>query len=199
MSNIPFMIPRKPTLPKRPDAPETAESASTSKSASPKPPPLPERRRRKSTMHNSETSEYGDDLLVVEAPTESGPNSPEAERFNNASRDDFFGHGEEETEEERRSGLDERRYQQPVIDTANIIESRDKRQARTSDVSPEQGDLDTKQYDRMRDDSPSDKENNGHLDYSRQRSESEFQDPPRPPPPARTNSAASDRRSSGIP
>ncbi|ETN43370.1 uncharacterized protein HMPREF1541_02529 [Cyphellophora europaea CBS 101466] len=199
MSNIPFMIPRKPTLPKRPDAPETAESASTSKSASPKPPPLPERRRRKSTMHNSETSEYGDDLLVVEAPTESGPNSPEAERFNNASRDDFFGHGEEETEEERRSGLDERRYQQPVIDTANIIESRDKRQARTSDVSPEQGDLDTKQYDRMRDDSPSDKENNGHLDYSRQRSESEFQDPPRPPPPARTNSAASDRRSSRIP
>ncbi|KPI43640.1 putative PH domain-containing protein [Cyphellophora attinorum] len=94
MSNIPFMASKKPTLPKRSD---TNAATSVSPKPSPQlkpsqPPPLPHRRRRRSTKHSLDQSDGGDDLLVVEAPTESAPNSPQVER--NINRDSFFGHGE---------------------------------------------------------------------------------------------------------
>ncbi|KAJ9636914.1 uncharacterized protein PV06_08253 [Exophiala oligosperma] len=58
---------------------------------SPKPaqkPPLPERRKRQSSLLANVEAE--DEVLVVEAPTESAPSSPTADEHH----DEFFGHGE---------------------------------------------------------------------------------------------------------
>lgn len=218
--NIPFMVPRKPVLPKRPDPPAISDSTSTSKSTSPKPPPLPDRRRRKSTMNRADSGSHGDDLLVIEAPTVSAPNSPEAERFNNANQDDFFGHGEaDEDEEDRRSGLDERRYGRPPSDNASLGQrdgSRDGSQEASTVAGPSPADDDTKEYkapsgNSTREDPSSDKENDDGIptgQHQPSQVEEDGEDDeaarrhgviPRPPPPARTSSAASDRRSSRIP
>jgi hypothetical protein len=101
-----FMMPkRKPVLPKRAEGSGSMESngsgTSSSKEdlakSSPKiPPPLPDRRRRQSSRV-SQPEDSEDDVLVVEAPTESNPPSPAAQRNRNENelRDDFFGHTEE--------------------------------------------------------------------------------------------------------
>ncbi|EXJ54286.1 hypothetical protein A1O7_09624 [Cladophialophora yegresii CBS 114405] len=89
-----FLAPKRkpvppPLLPKRPgtDGPTSAKS-------SPKP-PLPERRKRQSSMQTADEAE--NEVLVVEAPIESAPASPAgAERYDSEHRDDFFGHGEEQ-------------------------------------------------------------------------------------------------------
>jgi hypothetical protein len=168
-------------------------------------------------MLSADSGGHGDDLLVIEAPAESAPNSPEAERFNNANKDDFFGHSEadEADTEERRSGLDERRYDRPssMSDTASINrqDSQEKPPSHASDHYTKQ-DKDSS-GNSIRDDSSSDKEDIGSDHGNSQRQSRTFGDGLeglsgtaaadtavlRPPPPARTSSAASDRRSSRIP
>lgn len=157
-------------------------------------------------MHSSENGSQGDDLLVVEAPTESVPNSPEVERFSNVSKDDFFGHGEDE--EDRRSGLDEQRYGQPEPEPETprpLQDVKAERQDSSANVTrpddPSTKPHEASHSDSAPDDSLSDKENKGqHLYGSRQTPEFDVHEAPRPPPPARTNSAdSSDRRSSRIP
>lgn len=96
---------RKPMLPQRAQGNGgtdiTASTASSSKEDLPKsspkaPPPLPDRRRRQSSRVSQAEGDV-DDVLVVEAPTESAPTSPAAERSRAESElhDDFFGHSEE--------------------------------------------------------------------------------------------------------
>ncbi|ETI26842.1 hypothetical protein G647_10288 [Cladophialophora carrionii CBS 160.54] len=78
-----------PMLPKRPET-----DGSTPAKSSPKP-PLPERRKRQSSMQPADEAE--NEVLVVEAPIESAPASPtDDERYDGGHRDDFFGHGEEQ-------------------------------------------------------------------------------------------------------
>ena len=85
MSSIGNMVPkRKPVLPKRPEengSVDWTESDSIPKPISRAPPPLPNRRRRQSSRADlSQANDDGEDLLVVEAPAESAPSSPAAER-----------------------------------------------------------------------------------------------------------------------
>jgi hypothetical protein len=98
MSSISNMVPqRKPTLPKRPDGNGSLDptAAESSPKPSPKAPTLPDRRRRHSSRAELSQEDNADDLLVVEAPTESAPASPAVERRADEHHDDFFGHGEE--------------------------------------------------------------------------------------------------------
>ena len=89
-SGLPFALPKRkpvppPLLPKRPDG-----SAHGTGEGSPKP-ALPERRDRQSSFKGHE--DQADEVLVVEAPQESAPSSPAPDEH----RDDFFGHGEDES------------------------------------------------------------------------------------------------------
>ncbi len=74
-----------PLLPKRPETEGLQEP--TSARSSPKP-PLPDRRKRQSSRLTDEEAE--NEILVVEAPSESAPASP----AHDDSHDEFFGHGE---------------------------------------------------------------------------------------------------------
>ena len=102
MSSISSMVPkRKPVLPNRPDMNGSGESLATDPpTPTMKPaPPLPNRRRRQSSRAElSQDDGDVDDVLVVEAPSESAPASPEVERRVQGQelRDDFFGHGEDD-------------------------------------------------------------------------------------------------------
>jgi hypothetical protein len=223
MANIPFMAPRKLTLPKRPEQVDGVPNEAPSKPTLPKrpdhgeggmptpgskPPPLPDRRRRKSTMHSSEHAGDNEDLLVVEAPTDSTPASPEAERVN-SSKDDFFGH---EAEAARRAGLNE------VVRGSNPSgnpdpkpnQARDTRQDKdkADDVStPSPKDVNHNKdfvdsaYVQASSDASEDKENvvvhptSGLGDDAGVAALAADNAVPRPPPPARTSSANSDRRS----
>jgi len=86
----PFAKPKRkpvppPLLPKRPEAREPSSGKSSSR------PQIPERRRRQSSMQlNSDNA--ADEVLVVEAPAESAPTSPNVS--GDEHHDDFFGHGE---------------------------------------------------------------------------------------------------------
>ena len=85
-----FLVPKRkavppPLLPKRPDAKGPNEFPSAK--SSPKP-PLPDRRKRQSPSQPVDEEE--NEVLVVEAPTESAPTSPAPDEHH----DDFFGHGE---------------------------------------------------------------------------------------------------------
>ena len=103
MSSISSMVPkRKPVLPKRQE--ENGSIDSTASDSPPKPspkvpPPLPNRRRRQSSRAElTQDDAEADDVLVVEAPTESAPSSPAAERRTKNGeelQDEFFGHGED--------------------------------------------------------------------------------------------------------
>jgi hypothetical protein len=93
-----FLAPKRkpvppPLLPKRPEA-DGLNELSPAK-ASPKP-PLPDRRKRQSS--NQPLDEGENEVLVVEAPTESAPASPMA----NEHHDEFFGHGEASSNTEDR-------------------------------------------------------------------------------------------------
>ena len=80
-----------PLLPKRPEVNGSSSDAGLTKSLPG--PPLPERRKRQSStlQTNANGEEQADDeVLVVEAPTESAPTSPTVDEHH----DDFFGHGE---------------------------------------------------------------------------------------------------------
>lgn len=86
-----FSMPKRkavppPLLPQRPDTNGQAEPSPAR--SSPKPPPLPDRRRRQSSMMQDD--EVENEVLVVEAPTESAPTSPADDEHH----DEFFGHGE---------------------------------------------------------------------------------------------------------
>lgn len=85
--NSSFMAPkRKPVPPPRlPDRPPA--NVGNPPRPSPKP-PLPERRKRQTSTPLDDQSE--DEVLVVEAPTDSAPASPAAEEHH----DEFFGHTE---------------------------------------------------------------------------------------------------------
>ena len=86
---------RKPLLPTRPSANGSAGTPATKAPSSPKPPPpLPERRRRQSSRAELSSDNTEDEVLVVEAPTESAPTSPAAD----VNHDEFFGHTEELSE-----------------------------------------------------------------------------------------------------
>ena len=92
-SSLPFTIPKRkpvppPLLPKRPDP--SAHGNGEDIQSSPRP-ALPERRNRQSSFKGQD--DQADEVLVVEAPQESTPTSPAPDEH----RDDFFGHGEEET------------------------------------------------------------------------------------------------------
>jgi len=78
-----------PQLPKRPQPGALANGSSDSvpKALLTKP-PLPERRKRPTSLQVDDAAE--DEVLVVEAPTESAPASPAADEHH----DEFFGHGE---------------------------------------------------------------------------------------------------------
>lgn len=73
-----------PLLPKRNQVNNVADNMDAEPSSRP---PLPERRKRKSLANGERSAE---EVLVVEAPTESEPNSPSVDEHN----DEFFGHGE---------------------------------------------------------------------------------------------------------
>lgn len=86
-----FSMPKRkavppPPLPQRPDS--KGEGEPSPARSSPKPPALPDRRRRQSSMMQDD--EADNEVLVVEAPTESAPTSPAVDEHH----DDFFGHGE---------------------------------------------------------------------------------------------------------
>lgn len=90
-----FLAPRRkpvppPMLPKRPETNGSNESVSAK--SSPKP-PLPDRRKRHSSVQAENDSE--NEVFVVEAPTESAPASPAPV---DEHHDEFFGHGEPPTE-----------------------------------------------------------------------------------------------------
>ncbi|EHY60906.1 Nucleus-vacuole junction protein 2 [Exophiala dermatitidis] len=98
-----FMIPRRkpvppPLLPKRQGTNGSTDSAKPS----PKP-PLPARRKRQSTLQLADETE--NEVLVVEAPTESAPASPVATDAEH--HDEFFGHSEDvaETSETQASSV----------------------------------------------------------------------------------------------
>jgi hypothetical protein len=106
MSSISSMVPkRKPVLPTRPGGNGPIDAIATANESPPKPlanapapPPLPSRRHRQSSRAELSHEDGEDDVLVVEAPMESAPTSPAAERRTPAGEeltDDFFGHGEE--------------------------------------------------------------------------------------------------------
>ncbi|KAJ9613896.1 hypothetical protein H2200_002032 [Cladophialophora chaetospira] len=85
-----FLAPKRkpvppPLLPKRPET--DGLNGPTSARSSPKP-PLPDRRKRQSSTLADEEAE--NEVLVVEAPTESAPTSPAHDEHH----DEFFGHGE---------------------------------------------------------------------------------------------------------
>ncbi|KIX05148.1 uncharacterized protein Z518_06020 [Rhinocladiella mackenziei CBS 650.93] len=107
-----FMVPKRkpvppPLLPKRPEV-NGSNDAGLAKSASK--PPLPERRKRQSSIQPDDESEA--DVLVVEAPTESAPTSPAA--VTDEHHDDFFGHGETpDTESDTKPPLPDRRSETP--------------------------------------------------------------------------------------
>ena len=83
---------RKPLLPTRSSANGSAEAPIIKSASSPRPPPpLPERRRRQSSRAGFSTDNVEDEVLVVEAPTESAPASPAPD----VNHDGFFGHTEE--------------------------------------------------------------------------------------------------------
>ena len=93
---------RKPVLPMRSEengSVDSTEPDSKQRLASRAPPPLPNRRRRQSSRADlGQTDNDDEDLLVVEAPTESAPPSPAAERRARGGeelRDEFFGDKEE--------------------------------------------------------------------------------------------------------
>jgi hypothetical protein len=95
MKPNPFTVPKRrpvppPMLPKRPDTSINGQGSEVSHS-SPKP-ALPERRNRQSSFQGDD--EHGDEVLVVEAPVESAPTSPAVDEHH----DDFFGHGEPESQ-----------------------------------------------------------------------------------------------------
>lgn len=77
-----------PQLPKRPEAGALVNGSSDSVPKGLTKPPLPERRKRPSSLQVDDAAE--DEVLVVEAPTESAPASPAADEHH----DEFFGHGE---------------------------------------------------------------------------------------------------------
>jgi len=87
-----FSMPKRkavppPLLPRRPDS--SGEGELSPARSSPKPPALPERRRRQSSMMQ-DSNEVENEVLVVAAPTESAPTSP----IGDEHHDEFFGHGE---------------------------------------------------------------------------------------------------------
>ncbi|KEF54967.1 uncharacterized protein A1O9_08619 [Exophiala aquamarina CBS 119918] len=91
MKSSTFSMPKRkavppPLLPQRPNS--NGEGEPSPARSSHKPPALPERRRRQSSMMHENGAE--NEVLVVEAPTESAPTSPSADEHH----DDFFGHGE---------------------------------------------------------------------------------------------------------
>lgn len=93
LKNNAFALPKRkavppPLLPQRPDGNLQGEPSPAR--SSPKPPSLPDRRRRQSSMMHDEDAES--EVLVVEAPTESAPTSPAP--VADEHHDDFFGHGE---------------------------------------------------------------------------------------------------------
>jgi hypothetical protein len=86
-----FVMPKRkaippPLLPKRTDSHESGEPSPVKSSSSR--PVLPERRRRQNSKQQDNEPE--NDILVVEAPSESAPASPAV----NEHHDEFFGHGE---------------------------------------------------------------------------------------------------------
>lgn len=86
-----FSMPkRKPVLPHRNSNGEAQSEVDMEKDL-PKPPALPDRpdRRRRQTSLQNAIDVDEDEILVVEAPTESNPSTPAGEHH-----DDFFGHGE---------------------------------------------------------------------------------------------------------
>ncbi|KIV97865.1 hypothetical protein PV10_01568 [Exophiala mesophila] len=102
---IPLPPPERPStkvVPKRKAVPppfpppraDTRNGNIGSARSSPKP-ALPDRRRRQSSMMGHDDVE--DEVMVVEAPTESAPTSPAPSADEN--HDDFFGHGEASAEE----------------------------------------------------------------------------------------------------
>ena len=97
ISTMASMLPkRKPVLPKRPDEKihgSTDSLINGSKTPTTPKPPLPDRRRRQSSRADLGLANGDDEVMVVEAPVESAPTSPVAER-KDLTQDDFFGHGE---------------------------------------------------------------------------------------------------------
>lgn len=98
--SMPFALPKRkpvppPLLPKRPapdaNGPSNDPSHASQPSQKPALPERPERRNRLSSFQGDD--QHADEVLVVEAPVESAPTSPAL----NEHRDDFFGHGEEES------------------------------------------------------------------------------------------------------
>jgi hypothetical protein len=95
MKTNPFTVPKRrpvppPLLPKRPDPSINGQGGDVSH-PSPKP-ALPERRNRQSSFQGDD--EHRDEVLIVEAPIESTPTSPAVDEHH----DDFFGHGEPESQ-----------------------------------------------------------------------------------------------------
>ena len=105
MKNNPFAVPKRrpvppPMLPKRPDASINGQASDVSHPS--QKPALPERRNRQSSFQGDD--EHGDEVLVVEAPVESAPTSPAVDEHH----DDFFGHGESESQPVFSEGLTDR-------------------------------------------------------------------------------------------
>ncbi|KAK5053164.1 hypothetical protein LTR84_002138 [Exophiala bonariae] len=93
IKNNTFSLPKRkavppPLLPQRPDSSIQGEPSPAR--SSPRPPTLPDRRRRQSSMLQDGDAES--EVLVVEAPMESAPTSPAPGQ--DEHHDDFFGHGE---------------------------------------------------------------------------------------------------------
>ncbi|KIV83130.1 hypothetical protein PV11_05183 [Exophiala sideris] len=101
--NNSFMAPkRKPVPPPR--LPQRTETNGSTNPQSPRKvpkPPLPERRKRQTSTQPDDQSE--DEVLVVEAPTDSAPASPAAGEHH----DEFFGHMEPPAAEESVTSVSE--------------------------------------------------------------------------------------------
>ena len=195
MSNIPFMATgqKKPAsaLPKRPE-PAIPSTSAPPKVVPAQPPPLPERRRRKSTMHEADHGSNGEEVLVVEAPAESLPNSPEAER--NSNRDGFFGPGVPHVLQDSARESDEQSNSSSPLDPNGGNHWRQDPMVKASpDLTNASG---RKSNEETPSSTPPDKEPDSEVHSFRSQAAHTIEALPRPPPPARTGSDGSERRSS---
>lgn len=87
-----FSFPKKQAapVPLTPKDGSSSQGTNTPGDSPPKPPALPDRKRRQSHIQNEVPQE--DELLVVEAPHDSAPPTPSIDLEH---LDEFFGHGEE--------------------------------------------------------------------------------------------------------
>ncbi|KAK5322710.1 hypothetical protein LTR93_005914 [Exophiala xenobiotica] len=98
-----------PQLPKRPQSGTFANGSSDSVAKGLTKPPLPERRKRQSSLQVDDAAE--DEVLVVEAPTESAPASPAGDEHH----DEFFGHGESSGSGEVEESEERAKLQEPPV------------------------------------------------------------------------------------